>query len=284
MHLVFHLRPSIGLAMIPLVSLLSVLSVARPAHAAVPNQTARQRAAKTACLAGDFTKGVELLAELYVDSNDPMYIFNQGRCFEQNGRYEEAVSRFREYQRKLADAGSAADPEAEKHIGDCLSLIEIKKASEPKPVEPVVQPVPPSGYPPTPPQPPIGPGPVGTGQRPAHFDAPMPIQKKLGYAAGILGLASLGVCLYMYFNAQDHLDQSRRLGCIDNQCVGEAKSEYENAQNSVIVSNITGIAGGVLVLGGLILVLTTPNPTPHNVAIVPVVGPGTARLAFSATF
>jgi hypothetical protein len=30
---------------------------------------------------------VEILAGLYVDTNDPTYIFNQGRCFEQTHRY-----------------------------------------------------------------------------------------------------------------------------------------------------------------------------------------------------
>ena len=69
------------------------------------SRESKERAAKTACLSGDAAKGVALLAELYVDTNDIIYLFNQGRCFEQNGRYADAIIRFREYQGKNRDAG-----------------------------------------------------------------------------------------------------------------------------------------------------------------------------------
>src|ERR1035437_1678316 len=102
--------------------------LATPVAAAVSKDN-RARAAKKACLSGDYAKGVGLLAELYVDTNEPMFIFNQGRCFEQNGRYEDAVTRFREYQRKLVDAGRASDPEADRHVTECSAMLEKQKAS-----------------------------------------------------------------------------------------------------------------------------------------------------------
>jgi hypothetical protein len=55
--------------------------------ASAANRSAKEKAAKKACLAGDAAKGVEILAGLYVDTNDPTCIFNQGRCFEQTHRY-----------------------------------------------------------------------------------------------------------------------------------------------------------------------------------------------------
>jgi RNA polymerase-interacting CarD/CdnL/TRCF family regulator len=64
------------------------------------NVESRQRAAKKACLLGDVDKGAEILADLYVETNDETYIYNQGRCFEQNGKNEQAVLRFKEYLRK----------------------------------------------------------------------------------------------------------------------------------------------------------------------------------------
>ena len=64
------------------------------------DRQSQEREAKRACIAGDYTKGVAILSELYADTNDPTYIFNGGRCFQQNGRYEEAILRFREYLRK----------------------------------------------------------------------------------------------------------------------------------------------------------------------------------------
>jgi hypothetical protein len=116
------------------------LLVSSSAHA----QAARgvqERAAKKACLVGDTAKGVEILADLYVDSNDPTYIFNQGRCFEQNRLYEDAIARFREYLVKAKRASPEDQADAEKHIAACqtyLAEAEAAKAASP----PVAQPEP----------------------------------------------------------------------------------------------------------------------------------------------
>lgn len=119
--------------------------VASPARASGPGTTgggavadreSRERAAKKACLTGDAAKGAEILADLYIDSGNATYIYNQGRCFEQNGRYEDAVARFREYLRKAADASEADRAEAEKHITDCLALVGKK---EPEPAKAVAE-------------------------------------------------------------------------------------------------------------------------------------------------
>lgn len=97
------------------------LLAAMPASADDGVET-RERAARTACLSGDYGKGVALLSELFVDRRNPTYIFNQGRCFEQNRRYEDAIARFNEYllvgknlsaeERADADARIAACKEA----------------------------------------------------------------------------------------------------------------------------------------------------------------------------
>lgn len=60
------------------------------------DRQALEREARRACLSGEYVKGVALLSDLFVDSKDPNYIFNQGRCFEQNLRFEEAIGRFGE--------------------------------------------------------------------------------------------------------------------------------------------------------------------------------------------
>jgi len=90
------------------------------------SKTAKERAAKKACLTGDADAGVALLADLYVDTNDANHIFNQGRCLEQVGRCEDAIIRFREYLRKTKDSGKVSDGRAERHIADCE---EIRKKS-----------------------------------------------------------------------------------------------------------------------------------------------------------
>jgi Flp pilus assembly protein TadD len=95
--------------------------VVRTAQATDVN--AKERVAKTACLAGDFAKGVAILSELYVTTNDEAFIYNQGRCFEQNHRYEDAISRFQEYLRIATRISKAGKADAQKHISDCQSLL-----------------------------------------------------------------------------------------------------------------------------------------------------------------
>jgi tetratricopeptide (TPR) repeat protein len=87
------------------------------------SKEAKERAAKKACLNGETAKGVALLTDLYVDTNDPTYIFNQGRCYEQTNRCEEAIVRFREYLRKTPNGTERDHADLAKHIADCEALI-----------------------------------------------------------------------------------------------------------------------------------------------------------------
>jgi hypothetical protein len=280
-------------------------SLAAPAAAAAAKDS-RQRAAKTACLSGDYAKGVGLLAELYVDTNDPMFIFNQGRCFEQNGRYEDAVTRFREYQRKLVDAGRASDPEADRHVAECSAMLEKQKASNPHAASSATSAegvardatqAPPPATPPVPARVPAGafeksppPAPVtvpgGGGSPLPPEDTSMPIQKELGYGAGGLGILGLGTGLAAFLLARSYLDDANRQGCNNSSCEGPGRSQYENAQAALLASNIAAVSGGILLVGGLVLVLTSPSPShaPRSVALVPVMGPGMGQLALVGRF
>jgi tetratricopeptide (TPR) repeat protein len=106
------------------------------------SKTAKERAAKKACLTGDADAGVALLADLYVDTNDANHIFNQGRCLEQVGRCEDAILRFREYLRKTKDSGKVSDGRAERHIADCEEILKKTKGpAGPSPSADVSQPV-----------------------------------------------------------------------------------------------------------------------------------------------
>jgi hypothetical protein len=111
------------------VAFLTSVCLAIPSARAA-SQEIRERAAKKACLAGEVAKGVAILADLYVKTDDPVFIFNQGRCFEQNGRYQDAIIRFREFQQKRQDAGHPSDPSAEKHIAKCQALLDAQGQRE----------------------------------------------------------------------------------------------------------------------------------------------------------
>ena len=83
------------------------------------SKAAKEKAAKKACATGNFAKGVDILADLFVDTNDFSYVYNQGRCYQQNNRFEQAISRFREYLRKAKDISESDRAETERQIADC---------------------------------------------------------------------------------------------------------------------------------------------------------------------
>src|SRR5512142_3383585 len=98
----------------PCLALVFLLWATNQARAA--SIESKERAAQKTCLAGDYAKGVAILAELYMRTRDANYIYNQARCFEQNGKYEEAIARFREYQHKREEARLPPDDLADKRI------------------------------------------------------------------------------------------------------------------------------------------------------------------------
>jgi hypothetical protein len=79
---------------------------------------------------------VALLTDLYIDTNEPTYLFNQGRCFEQNRRYEDAIGRFREYLIKAKGLSAEDRADTERHIAACESYLRAKPAEDTQPEAP----------------------------------------------------------------------------------------------------------------------------------------------------
>ncbi len=100
----------------------------------------RERVARKACLAGDYAKGIDILSDLFLETQDPVFIFNQARCLEQGQQYKDAIARFQEYLRtgethKLKPDDEAA---AKEHIVACKEnlanqTIEAQAATAPAP-------------------------------------------------------------------------------------------------------------------------------------------------------
>jgi hypothetical protein len=78
---------------------------------------ARDQQAADACGAGRWEEGVRVLAELFAQTDDGNYIFNQARCYQQNGRAAEALARFKFYL-KRADADPAALARTRQYIAE----------------------------------------------------------------------------------------------------------------------------------------------------------------------
>ena len=150
---------------------LIVATLLLPLTARAEAKDAEKPAAKAqaACLSADYAKGVSILAELYVATQNAIHIFNQGRCYEQNGKYEEAILRFREFKRKWGKAEGETTAAADQHIAECQALLHEQNSAAPAhsatmPPAPTVTPATtPSSVPPAASSlPPGGPSPAST--------------------------------------------------------------------------------------------------------------------------
>lgn len=255
------------------------LVATRPAAAA--NRQSAERAARKACLNGDYTKGVAILSELFLDTNDPAYLFNQGRCLEQNRRYEDALSRFEEYLRvgKKGRVDRAAAAEAESHIASCkASLAEAQAASAPL-TPPTVAP---------PPIPTTGAGPdaatlVSTPQQSqAQSDSARgrPGLRTAGIITASVGVAALAVGVYSNLKVNGLVSDMEKVG---GYSPGK-KSDRDTYATLTWVGY--GVGAAAIATGAILYVVgrSSGSDSPARLAVSPSVGPGRAGALLTGAF
>jgi hypothetical protein len=89
-----------------------------PAGRAGAAEDPRELKAKRACAAGRVDEGVDVLAELFAETGDLTYVYNQGRCYQQNGVADKAINRFREYLRRATGLSAADRQEVQQFIDE----------------------------------------------------------------------------------------------------------------------------------------------------------------------
>jgi hypothetical protein len=222
----------------------------------------RPREAKAACAAGEIQKGVRLLADLYADTEDLTWVYNQGRCYQQNGWADEAIERFQEYLRRATDITPAERAEVEKFIAE----LEARRQRR----EPDIQTL-------TPPPMPAGPVAVQAPLPPA----PDPLDRRLTIGAitlGGVGLAGLvgGLIFGARVNSlEDEVESWNTRG------EGQVPSaEYRDREQSAHRNNVAqwvSYSVGALALAGsgacLYLKLRRRQGEP-SVALAPTLLPG----------
>jgi hypothetical protein len=115
-----------------LMTLVAVGALGRVGAAgAVEAEDPRPRRALTACAGGEVAKGVGILAELYADTREPTFVFNQGRCYQQNGQLERAADRFREYLRIGKDEQPADLARARGYLQEIDATLAARRAQPP---------------------------------------------------------------------------------------------------------------------------------------------------------
>ena len=235
--------------------------------------------AKKACLAGDPNKGVELLAELYVDTNDITYIFNQGRCFEQGRKYEDAIARFREYLVKGENLTAEEKAVAQKRIEACESYLpksEPLTKNEPSPTvvaTPVVQA--------QPGQSPISPEVVAAERQPRQLDGKAGSGLRItGIIAASVGAAALvtGVALNIKVNSMSS-DLQKPYNF--NRDTDTSRKDYKTLGWVSYGMAATCLAGGALLY---YLGWHSGPDSASSVALVPYVAPDTAGALLRGAF
>lgn len=255
------MQPSLVVALVG-----GVLLVGQPALAAANARgsavdSKRQKQAKKACLSGDFQTGVSILADLFVQTEDPVYLYNQGRCYEQNVRYVEAAERFREYLRKAPDVTDDVRADVEKHIADCdagAAKTQLRYGMDnPTPAAP--PPAPPSQtYLPPAPTPPEAPG-VATVVDPPppspEVRHPWQHTAKWIAAGAAVGFAGLGVVEHVrYYTKNKDYNDDPRCG-IGGQC-----SDLASAADTAQVVAIIGYGAAAVATGLAITFWVTDSP------------------------
>jgi hypothetical protein len=232
-----------------------------------------ERSAKKACAAGDYAKGVEILADLYVRTDDPTFIFNQGRCYEQNHQWTRAIDRFREFQLKAPSRDQDAVVESEKHIAKCKTYLseDEAKALAPPPGHGQATAVdPPASPPPELPKPPIevvvAPPPPPPAPVAAHSVLPT-----VGIVVGSAGLASLVTAVVLNVKANSYAD------------VGD-ESNLNAFKNGAWVCY--GVGGAALATGIVLFALghRGSEPKQSGVVVSPILAPGGTGLALRGGF
>jgi hypothetical protein len=251
-----------------------------------------ERLAHKACLSGNYQKGVEILSDLFLSTKDPVYIYNQARCFEQNGRCEEAIHRFREYLRKAKKASDEEKAEAARHIADCQALVDSKPAADPPPKtepapKPVQQPAPvvaqevaPAPALQTHPAPAIVP--VATNPRLDQPQEPSPSPGRglriAGIACGVVGGGAIATAVYFYTRARSYSDKVSKERPVNPADVS-AGNDVEKMQWVFY-----GIGGAAVATGVVLYALGSRVGEVGHAGVAPMVGPGLAGISAQGSF
>lgn len=109
---------------------LGLLQMASAMPSEPADSAAKGNQARLECAAGNVEAGIRLLAELWVANRNPTWIYNQGRCYEQNAKNDLAAAKFREYLRVAVSLPGDKVEEVRRHIGE-LEELERSPAAEP---------------------------------------------------------------------------------------------------------------------------------------------------------
>lgn len=250
------------------------LAPVSPASAEKPlSKAAKEKAAKKACALGDFAKGADILADLLIETGDPTFIYNQGRCYQQNNRWEQSISRFREYLRKAKDLPERDRADTERQIADCEASLAKISPPVPPPIAPAA-PLP-AAQVPTPPRSPEPATPEVSNQ-----PAPTPSGGSHGKALRVTGIVLAAVGVAAIGTGVGLALKSQSLSTKDYSQSRE--NERASLKTWGLVSYSVGAAA--IATGAVLYIVGWPSEQSSSVAFLPVVAPDGASILLTGRF
>ncbi|MEA2700461.1 MAG: Tetratricopeptide repeat [Myxococcales bacterium] len=108
-----------------LAAVLTIMALGTEARAATDK---RELQAREDFAAGRYQEAVDIFAKLYAEKLHPNYLRNIGRCYQNLGQPEKAISAFREYLRKAKTVSADERAEVEGYIKEMEDLEARKQA------------------------------------------------------------------------------------------------------------------------------------------------------------
>lgn len=245
------------------------------------NTKAQEESARAACLMGDYQTGTRILVDLFIQTGKSVHLFNQGRCYQQNHRWEEALDRFREFLRKADNLDESTRAYVDKHMAECESHLPKAAATPPPPAAP------PTTAPMT-----ETPSPVPA---PASTPAPTPAVAKdsgstlriAGIVTAAVGVVGLGFGTYEYFRHESLVDDLKKKR--DQYSDAQFSDKESQINNSKAMGWVSfGMGAAALIAGTTMYLLGRPSAGSGTenaaVALVPGISPGQTSLFLSGVF
>jgi hypothetical protein len=215
---------------------------------------------------------VEILSDLFVDTGDPTYVYNQARCFEQAARYQDAIRRFQEYLRAAKKLSREEQDDARKHIADCQDILAKESSPATATPAPLVQQQ-------------TAMAPASASLQPTVSIQQPSVDSSAGFALRTTGLIAAGTGGAFLFTGVI-------LNLKVNSMSRDLESYYQKSANSSretykTLSQVSYGVGAACVAGGAVLYYLGWNKaqtSSASLALVPAVAPGEVGAYLGGTF
>jgi len=233
-----------------------------------PQPDQREVSARQLFAVGKYAEALELYSKLFAETGHPTYQRNIGRCYQNLGEADKAISSFREYLRQAKGLAAEQRTTVEGYIAE---MEELKKKQEAERAKN---------------EPPPGATVVST---PANDTHPAAHRSRLpAYIVGGAGVAALGAGAYFGLRALSEKHAADPY-CSADQCMtSDAAMKNEAAVRDALITDIALGVGAVTVGIATYLFFTssggdTVQPAPSSAwRISPVLAPGLAKVSAEA--